>query len=39
MKKTTVDEVRELKVTTSPNPFRNNVRFNIVSRKQVNLKS
>ena len=38
--KETVDtnDVSELKVTTSPNPFRNNVRFNIVSPETGKLK-
>ena len=32
------NDVSELKVTTSPNPFRNNVRFNIVSPETGKLK-
>jgi hypothetical protein len=38
MKERAVNEVRELTVTTSPNPFRNNVRFNIVSPETGKLK-
>jgi putative metal-binding protein/Ig-like domain-containing protein len=38
VKERAVNEVRELKVTTSPNPFRNNVRFNIVSPETGRLK-
>ena len=36
--RTDTNEVSELKVTTSPNPFLNNVRFNIVSPETGKLK-
>ena len=38
MKERAVNEVRELTVTTSPNPFRNKMRFNIVSPETGKLK-
>jgi hypothetical protein len=38
VKETDSNEVSELKVTTSPNPFRNDVRFNIVSPETGKLK-
>jgi hypothetical protein len=38
VKETDSNEVSELRVTTSPNPFRNDVRFNIVSPETGKLK-